>query len=217
MSVNIEAPILPPRRKRGRPKVASDEVRSAQIVQKAEALFLESGFLATTMDAIAAACHMSKQTLYRLFPSKIDLIAASVAHHRFSMLAPPPEDDHCPLDLALQKIFRIDIDVNEDARRTSFLRFLILESSQIPELHDIVMTHGAGPSRDDLAQWLAKQSALGRLDLDDPQFGAQLLMDMIFGVAVPNKVQNPVSIPDPSDRKTHIRRCIRVFLHGVAR
>lgn len=47
-----------------------------RIIEAAKALFIEHGYLATTLEAIAAAAHTSLPTLYRLFSSKRSLLKA---------------------------------------------------------------------------------------------------------------------------------------------
>lgn len=204
-----------PPRKRGRPKVESDESRRQKITIQAESLFMRQGFVRTTMDEVAACCRMSKQTLYRLFPSKLDLIVASVARHRLSMLAPPPADPDLPLDHALCEIFRIGIGPEEDQERLAFLSFIWREAAQIPELNEIIFSHGALPARDDLAAWLAVQVERGRLRLSDPTAGARILMDMIFG-SILQKALGDHLWPGAEDRQAYIRQCVEIFLNGVA-
>ncbi|MFC4140135.1 MULTISPECIES: TetR/AcrR family transcriptional regulator [unclassified Microbacterium] len=64
----------PPRR-RGRP----GGLDGADLLSAAREVFLDEGFAAATMDAVAASARISKQTLYRRFASKEELFAAVVA------------------------------------------------------------------------------------------------------------------------------------------
>ncbi|MBS4103133.1 TetR/AcrR family transcriptional regulator [Tsukamurella paurometabola] len=61
-------------RPRGRPGGSS----GADLLAIARDLFLDRGFAGTTMDAVAAGARISKQTLYRQYPSKDGLYAAVV-------------------------------------------------------------------------------------------------------------------------------------------
>ncbi|BDH56074.1 TetR/AcrR family transcriptional regulator [Tsukamurella sp. PLM1] len=61
-------------RLRGRPGGRS----GADLLAVARDLLLDRGFAGTTMDAVAAGARISKQTLYRQYPSKDDLYAAVV-------------------------------------------------------------------------------------------------------------------------------------------
>ncbi len=62
----------PGRRERERQK------RIELILDKAEGLFLEKGFAATTMDDIAKAAEFGRATLYHYFPSKEAIYVAAL-------------------------------------------------------------------------------------------------------------------------------------------
>lgn len=204
------------RRGRGRPKARPDAEQAAAIIATARALFIEGGYGCTTMDEIAAACRISKRTLYRLFPAKIDLFAAIIATHRTSMLALPGDYDDLPLAEALEAIFRLGIDDEENAERLALVGFVLAEMRQFPELGTIVRTHGADPSRAALAAWLARQAERGRIRIASPEHTAQMLMDLTFG-ALPLKLSG---LPDwplgPQDRRVYLREAIRLMVEGMA-
>ena len=75
-SPEIEAstPESQPRRGRG-------DGRRQAILDAADEIFLEAGFQAASMAAIAARVGGSKGTLYNYFPSKEDLFLACVSRH----------------------------------------------------------------------------------------------------------------------------------------
>ncbi|MDQ0503560.1 TetR/AcrR family transcriptional regulator [Xanthobacter agilis] len=198
----------------GRPKTLPDAAQRALIVGGAYRLFVRTGYGGTTMDAVAAECRMSKRTLYRFFPGKADLFAAVVDAHRQSMLATPRDDAHSSLADTLEAIFRIDISPEEDRARCALLRLVQLEGPQHPELMDILERMGADRSRAELAAWLAAQGAAGRLVLDDADAMARILMDMVFGAALP-KANGVIDWPPPEARRAHVRRCVRLFLNGA--
>jgi AcrR family transcriptional regulator len=201
-------------RLRGRPKITTDDNQRDAIVQKAWALFIEVGFHNFTMSEVASRCKISKATIYRLFSSKVDLFAAIVHAHRQNMLALPGDYDDLPLDQALEHIFKLGIDSHLDRERVAFLRLALTEEAQFPELGAIFREHGADKSRSLLAEWLARQRASARIEIDDVDSAAKMLMDMIFG-AIVVKSRGEFEWPGEEERKIHIRRCIHVFLNGV--
>lgn len=203
-----------PRRGRGRPKTKSDKEQVAHIVEGARKMMLEHGYAGTTTDALAARCHVSKRTIYELFPSKTELFGAVIDAHRQSLLDLPGDYDHLPLTEALEKIFRIDLDEALDQERMGFLRLLVLESSLYPELRDMCDRHGRDMSWALLGDWLRHQQARGRVSLDAPDMAAKILMDMAFG-AVVVKREGEADWPGEADRKAYLRACIRIFVKGV--
>jgi len=203
----------PPARRRGRPKLVADDARRDEIVACAREIFLAHGYAGTTTDAVAVRCRISKQTLYRLFPSKARLFQAMVEAHRRTMLDLPRRGEACSLADAIAAIFRIDIDAEEERERTAFIHLAMTESRQFPEIADLVRRYGVELSRRLLAEWLAGQCARGAIRLDDVESGARMLMDMIFGAMGPPS--GNLGWSDLAARKAHIRRCIDVFLDGV--
>jgi AcrR family transcriptional regulator len=200
-------------RRRGRPRLVPDDARRADITACAHEIFLAHGYAGTTTDGMAARCRISKQTLYRLFPSKTALFRAMVEAHRHTMLDLPQPDDDRSLADTIAAIFRIDIDAAEERERAAFIHLAVSESRQFPEIGELIRRYGVEASRRDLAEWLARQCARGAIRLDDPESGARMLMDMIFGAMAP-----PPGLggwPDLAARRIHLRRCIDVFLDGV--
>lgn len=203
----------PAPRKRGRPKAMPDEVQRSLIVACAGQLLLEKGYGRTTTDDVAARCRMSKQTLYRLFPNKPALFAAVVDAHRHKVLALPGDYEGLPLDEAIEKIFKIDIDTQADKERITLVLSLMIEAPQFPELWDLLRHHGIDASRAELSAWLDRQKKKGRIKIDDADGAAGMLMDMIYGRIFKTMIGSPW--PAPEELRTHIRRCVAVFLHGV--
>ena len=205
----------PQRRSRGRPKTAPDAARRTEIVAEALRIFRELGYAKLTTDAVAARCQISKTTLYRLFPSKTDLIAAIIETHRESMIALPADYDGVSLTEALERIFFNDIDDEADQERFAFLQFLFVEAAVNPELEAITETYGRHVTLKLLADWIAHECARGRIAVPDAQDAAHMLMDMVVGSVAPTRRHQP-QWPGSARRRTYVRECIRVFLGGVA-
>lgn len=201
-------------RTRGRPKCVPDDTQSDMIVNGARRLFAKKGYGATTTDDIAAECKISKQTLYRLFPGKSALFVAVVAALSRKCLDLPCDDDDLPLAEALARIFMIDLSEQAERERVEILRLVIVEGRNFPELSDILKRHGLEVSRTELADWLARQCARGRLKAGDMTARAQMLIDMVFG-ATTLKNTGDLEWPGAEQRRAHIHNCIDVFLHGV--
>lgn len=201
-------------RGRGRPKTCSDEVQRGAIADAAKRLFLEKGYGSATTDDLTARCKISKQTLYRLFPSKAALFAAVVTAHKPSWLDFNAAYDEQPLEEALARIFRIDISPDADQERLAFVRLVVTEGQSSPELTEILRENGSNVSRTELAQWLTRQAAQGRILADDAESMARMLMDMIFGAIILKGV-GELEWPGSIDRQAHIRRCIAIFLNGA--
>lgn len=201
-------------RGRGRPKCVPDSAQFDLIVNCARRLFVKKGYGATTTDDIAAECKMSKHTMYRLFPGKAALFAAVVEAHRQKWLDLPRDDDDQPLAETLAQIFMIDISDEADQERVEVIRLVLAESRNFPELAEILKQQGAEFSRTQLAEWLARQAAAGRLQMRNTIGMAQILLDMVFGAFIMKNIGD-MDWPAGEQRRNHIRDCIDIFLHGV--
>lgn len=203
-----------PHRGRGRPKVISDAQRKELILECTRRLMLRQGYALTTTVQIAAKCRISKQTLYGVFPDKISIFIAIIEAHRQSMLALPGDYDGLPLDAALEKIFRIDIDAKANAERMAILKLTLAESQLSPELGKVLHEHGGEKAHAELARWLRRQSLLGKVAVGNADQDARILMDMVFGPIIRKSV---VKLPMRGEyARDHIRRCIAIFLNGIA-
>jgi len=201
-------------RGRGRPKVHTDEEQRAKIVRLALDLFIRNGYGATSMDDIAHGCHISKRTLYRLFPRKIDLFAAMVEEHCHSMLDFPPHDSRVPMETQLERVFLVDIGPEAEQQRAGFIRMTLIESRHFPELRQVVRKEGGDKSKALLADWLTEGKALGLIAVEDTKVAAGILMDMMFG-AVALKTGQGEEWPGDADRPAYMRQCIRYFVNGI--
>lgn len=98
-------------------EVSRNAIR-ARVAEVAEEMFLDNGYEATTVDAIAAAAGMSQRTFFRYFASKDDLVL-----HNFEQLGdnlttrltarPPDESDWT----ALRRSFDLVADPFADPRQ----------------------------------------------------------------------------------------------------
>lgn len=213
-TVELTAPECKQGRPRGRPKVKPDEEQISEIVAVARKLFIAQGYAGTTMDDIAAGCRISKRTLYRLFPSKLEVFAGIVRDNRPAMLALPADYHDLPVAEALERIFRVDLDLEAEKQRLEIVRIIVVEGTKHPELMEIGKREGGDLSRADLAAWLRTRTQSGELEIDDADAHAHILMDMIFGIFVVRSAPSYEPLIG-TERVQHVRRCIKIFLKGV--
>ncbi|MBY5362161.1 TetR/AcrR family transcriptional regulator [Rhizobium leguminosarum] len=209
----VDEPAAEPR-KRGRPKVSSDEDKRANIVEVACRVFVKCGYAGSTTAIVASEAGVSKQTLYKLFQSKEELFAAVVGAHRRLMLDLPRPAEDISIAASLERVFMINMNEDKDADRTGFLQLVFREAAQFPELVDILQREGMLASHQNLADWLSERRSEGRLTLDDTASGARMLMDMILGGMGPPEGRAR-AWPDRAQLFAHLRRCIAIFAAGV--
>jgi hypothetical protein len=124
---------------------------------------------------------------------------------------PRPADEDDAVDIVLQKIFMIDIDEETENERQAFIRIVVTEGAQIPEIVEILRRDGIDHSRQNLADWLAMEARRGKLVIENPLDGARMLMDLLFGAMGPPRHD----FKTRADRKHYLERCIALFVRGT--
>ena len=158
------------------------EAKRDAILDAARTVFLEVGFGAASMDAIANAAKVSKQTVYNHFGSKEELFAAMIRSSCDRMLAAmeqaaksgKPEDTlRAVAWQVMDKLFSKD--------RMSLYRILMAEVQRFPELGKIFYECGPQVTRKYLANFFAEQTSRGLLKVEKPHIAAEQFFGMLSG------------------------------------
>ena len=119
-------------RRPGRPK---SEEKAAAIREAAACLFMTEGMERTSMDAIAQAAGVSKQTVYSHFKSKDDLFRACVASKvQMYGLDEAQIDAEEPVDVALRRVGRQFLTLLNDPEVIQMFRLMIAEATSFPRI-----------------------------------------------------------------------------------
>ena len=158
-----------------------DERRTARkrraIIEAATAAFLDDGYRGTSMDALAAAAGVSKQTVYQHFGDKQrlfrELIADTVqaasdpVYDEVRRLADSGDLEHDLRDLA-RRLLKLVLQPTMMRLR----RLVIAEARQFPELGRTFYELGPGRTIAALADTFAALARQGRLNAEDAQLAA---------------------------------------------
>lgn len=158
------------------------EGKREAILEAARNVFLEVGFGATSMDAIAIAAKVSKQTVYNHFGSKEELFAAMIRSACDRMLkafeqaakSGKPED-------TLRVVARQYMDKLFTRDRLSLHRILMAEGQRFPELGQIFYECGPQVTRKYLADYFTEQNARGVMHVANPLITAEQFLAMLTG------------------------------------
>ena len=163
----------------GRPK--SEEKREA-IRHAAIGLFMSEGLQRTSMDAVAEAAGVSKQTVYSHFECKDSLFRECVCS-KMSDYGLQPEAIPDDLDAAgaLARFARQFLELLQDPEVVSMFRLLAGECTSYPAIARVFYEAGPAQTRQALASMLARFSARGELRVDDPMESAALFITMVQG------------------------------------
>jgi AcrR family transcriptional regulator len=203
-------------RRGGRPSLIEAQRLGEKILDAAAALFLSSGYGATTIEAVARRARISKRTLYHRFDNKAALFSA-VLHRIMEQLHPPPD---VPLVKGtnireiLERLARMMLQSAVSAPAIALHRLVVAESARFPKLAAAVSQHGATEKGVRLiAGLLEGEIRAGRLALDDPAFAAEEFLHMV--ISLPQRRGLGLGAPlSPAALDAWARNVVNLFLNG---
>ncbi|ACK71531.1 transcriptional regulator, TetR family [Gloeothece citriformis PCC 7424] len=141
--------------------------KAEQILQGALPEFLKNGYADTSMDRVAQAAGVSKQTLYSHFYDKDGLFTALVkrmAAEKFRLVWSKPLTGK-PEEVLRELAYRLLKEAG-DPEHLRFMRLVIAQSEKRPDLAQIFLKNVAQPSIKILTQYLQQQSELNIVDAE---------------------------------------------------
>jgi len=184
-----------------------------RVIEAACKAFMSDGFRGASVDRIAAAAGVAKQTLYNHFPSKDLLFAETMRSGVRSILVnlDVTAGDLRTRLLAFGRAFRAALLSPEGL---AWFRNIVTEAPRLPELGRIAFEEGPRQAAIQLSIFLAAAMERGELRRDDPVFAAEMLNGMLLNLdrsrglfaAEQNHLSDPV----------RVERIIDTFLRAYA-
>jgi TetR/AcrR family transcriptional repressor of mexJK operon len=176
--------IAGPERRHRAPRLAS----GGAIREAATRLFLEKGYQGTSMDEIAAAAQVSKQTIYTHFASKEELFAdlvlgnAEPVEEFVGMMSRTLAETGGTLEDGLKTVARtyLRIVVSPDVLRLR--RLVLTEASRFPDLARTYYERVPGRVLQELQRVFGRLGAEGRLRIDDASLAADHFAWLVLGL-----------------------------------
>lgn len=192
----------------------SPSKKAEQVLDAAWRLFVEHGFGATNMDALAAAAGVSKATVYAHYESKEALFAATARREcRRAVARMAIGDDvvaHRSLDAALTHIGRAFLDTLLSPEIAGLLRMVIAESTRFPELGQIFYDSAPGQTLASVTCYLDRARREGWLIDCDTHRAAEQFLSLLRGdLHLRILLGQP---PDPAERDPAIAEAVTTFI-----
>lgn len=203
--------------KRGR---GGDSHKRTAILDAADEVFLEVGFQAASMSAIAAKAGGSKGTLYNYFPSKDELFLACVSRHcaglqgqMSSMVA-----DSGDVRETLTRMGRRFLEVVSSDDVVSKFRMVVAEAERTPAIATAFYEVGPKAAAGLLSNYLQKAMDRGALTRTDPLRAAQVFLGLCSTWHSKARLCNVTSAPDAGQIERDVDEAVRIFIaaYGVA-
>jgi TetR/AcrR family transcriptional regulator, mexJK operon transcriptional repressor len=200
-----------------RPRDRSADKRSS-ILNAAAEIFLNGGFLGTSMDEIAAKARVAKQTVYAHFSNKRDLFAAMVsaltnqASARVHVGVPEfHEGDDLKRYLTDYAVRQLQIVLTP--RIIRLRRLVISEVSRFPELGEALYSGGPGRSIMSLAAIFERLAERGVLAIRNPSLAASQFNWLVMSAPLNRAMLlGDDAIPSASELQKHAAESVQLFL-----
>jgi TetR/AcrR family transcriptional repressor of mexJK operon len=200
------------------PRLAS----GGAIREAAARLFLEKGYQATSMDEVAAAARISKQTIYTHFSSKEELFADLVLGNagrveEFAQAIPETFNEAGDLEDGLRRLARLYAGFVIRPEVLQLRRLVVGEAGRFPELARTYYEQVPERVYKALASLFGDLAAERRLRLDDPALAAHHFAWLILGMPLDRAMFMPAQEPvgkEALDQQADA--AVRVFLAAYA-
>ena len=166
------------------------------IREAATRLFLEKGYLGTSMDEIAAAAQVSKQTIYTHFENKerlfADLVLGNAERAEGFVRTLEPALTSGELEPSLRDLARSYLHLVMRPEVLRLRRLVLGEAARFPELARMYYEGVPGRVIEELARIFERLSAEGRLRAADPRVAAQQFAWLTLGIALDRGMFYPI-------------------------
>ena len=200
----------------GRPTREQAAARHNDLLDTALDMFLDRGFVQTTMEGVAAAVGMTKRTVYARYPDKAALFLATVQRAIEQLIVPTDtlrNLDSDTLEHTLTAVAKMRVAQVATPQGLKLQRIINSESYRFPEIFTSSYEQGAGPVIAFLADLLRRHDSAGAVCVAQPEMAATVFMSMVVSGPVRIIVSgNPLSQHEIDDRITF---AVGLFLDGV--
>lgn len=209
-----------PCRKRGRPAAGTEAQRRHDMLMAASEVFLEQGFGAASMEAVAKKAGISKKTIYGFVPTKEKLFEAVMQDHMEHADLPvlPDQVGDLPgVEAAIAAYLNGLSGAILRPTAVGLFRVTVAESLRFPEVAETFYREGGLRHIKQLGAWLAERTKQGLLALDEPLTAARILTSFIILEPLRAAAMGVGELPSPDERAKRAAMAAKIFVNGCAR
>lgn len=188
--------------------------RLAALIAAAEAVFLEKGYHAATMNDVAKAAGMSKKTIYELVASKVELFFSILSDHHEKITFPTPKPGASVADILTANLLALGRFLLDPAQ-IALIRLILAEYTHSPDLGRVFMRSRLVKAKARLEDALASVAR----EQGVPEAEAKEGSAMLFGMALGEfHIGTLIGFRPPPSRQAleqRVRRAVEIFLAGV--
>ena len=199
----------------GRPTQAESIQLDERLRQAAVDIFLEYGFEATSMEAVARAAGITKRTLYARYKDKDALFADVIvwALERYHWSEPLIEHSQQDLAASLTAIARSALARALDPDIVRLNRIAIIEAARVPDFASQTHSLTWSPRMQAVMGLLTAHKNAGGVTVDDIEIAAEQFLAMV--AAIPARLAAFGKTRSPEVQERHLQHAVKLFLRGV--
>lgn len=195
------------------------------IIQAAKESFLETGFGATSMDAVAERAGVSKRTVYSHFESKVSLFGSVMSHlcdmfggaiqeqiDRMMEIADKADGPDPEMPEMLRILAVRFLNLLTDPTDVALFRIIIGEASRFPQLGQEFFEKGPKKLSEQLAVYFSRQGELGTITVCDPHEAAWHFLAIVKDPIHLKLLIGLVDTPSKADVEAIAARGVNHFL-----
>src|SRR3954470_13410977 len=210
-----------PKSRGGRPTKSAAIERDQRLIEVATRLFLDRGFDATSLDAVAEAARVSKPTVYSRYGDKRGLFAAVLRREIARWLAPLSPAAEMQLGSAsdisveqrLVEIGREMLTFTCGPDAVAFSRMMTSQAINFPDIAKLGKEEGWLKAVATTARFFDHLMAQGALDVDDTTIAAEVFLDVVVGHN--HRLATFGTPPEMKAAEKRMRAAIKLFLAGA--
>lgn len=186
------------------------------ILEVAGNMFIQHGYSAVTMEAIAEAVPVSKPTLYNHFADKKSLFEA-VMNERcqgFFDAIDQVIQQGASVEQSLHTIAQVFLERIFDEDALCMHRLIVAEAINFPELGKLFYTTGPARAHAIVTNYLRDLDRQGMLSIADPDIAAGAFLSMLKGMAHMQCLFGVKPMITEVERKQIIDNAVGLFIRG---
>lgn len=198
-------------------RLTSTERRKA-LLQAAEEVFTEHGFIDASLDAIVKIAGGSKRNIYTEFGSKEGLFLALIDESatRVAAVASVLDKDSTDLRGSLAQFAEGFLDIVFSRSTLGLVRVMQMDGVRFPDIINTFFAVGPDRSLGLLSELLEKAKQRGEVSFEDSRLAASLFIGMLRGnilyLQAILKVESP---PDKAELTALKNAAVDIFLDGI--
>lgn len=190
-----------------------DEAKHEAILKAAIKLFLKEGYANTTMDAVAHAARVTKQTVYAHYHSKDELFKQMISQlcHKHTPQA-SLADQGQKIDVVLYQVGVGFLNMATSAEGLAAIRLVVAEAKRHPRMAQLFYESGTQRMISLMSDFLKQRNKQGQISIPDTESAASYFFAMLKGRYHLRMILGIKPAPSSKDKEAHVRETVRIFM-----